>query len=195
MNWDSLIDGHREVVDYIREQMAEAVDAVSEELIQALAAGNKILICGNGGSACDAQHMAGELVNRFLIAESRPYAAIALTADAAVMTSIGNDFGFDQAYQKQVEALGRTGDVLIGISTSGNSPNVVKAVEVGKLRGLTTIGFLGGDGGQMAAMVDHALTIGCTKTVPRIQEGHLVILHAICEAVEEALESRRLDYE
>ena len=195
MNWDTLINDHREVVDFIQNDLAPEIDAASEAMIESLVAGNKILICGNGGSASDAQHMAGELVNRLFIADSRPFGAIALTVDASVMTSIANDFDFDQVYSKQVEALGRAGDVLIGITTSGNSNNITRAIDAAKERGMTTVGFLGGDGGTAGALVDHSLTIKCTKVVPRIQEGHLIILHAICERIEEELEHRKMNHE
>jgi D-sedoheptulose 7-phosphate isomerase len=189
MDFDAILDVHRQVVDHIEHQLEEPILAGARLLVDCLHGGGKILICGNGGSACDAQHIAGELVNRFLL-DSRPYAALALTVDAAVLTSCGNDYGFDQVYERQVQALGQEGDLLIAISTSGNSENVLRACHAAQEIGLKRIGLLGGTGGKIAAQVDLPITIACTSEVPRIQEGHLIILHALCEIVEESLEKK-----
>ncbi|MFT5121818.1 MAG: D-sedoheptulose 7-phosphate isomerase [Candidatus Omnitrophota bacterium] len=187
MDMDAIFHVHRQVVDHIDQDLREPMLSGARMLVDCLNAGGKILICGNGGSACDAQHIAGELVNRFLV-NSRPYAALALTTDAAVLTSCGNDYGFDQVYERQVQALGRVGDVLIAISTSGNSENVLRACTTARQIGMKSLGLLGGDGGKISSLVDLPLTISCTREVPRIQEGHLLILHALCEYIEETLE-------
>jgi D-sedoheptulose 7-phosphate isomerase len=143
------------------------------------------LFCGNGGSAADAQHWAGELVSRFNY--DRPgLAAIALTTDTSILTAIGNDYGYERLFARQVEALGVTGDVLIAISTSGNSPNIVAALEAARVRGITSIGFTGEAGGKMAALCDICLRIPSSST-PRIQEGHEVLGHAICGMIEAAI--------
>jgi D-sedoheptulose 7-phosphate isomerase len=143
------------------------------------------LFCGNGGSAADAQHWAGELVSRFNY--DRPgLAAIALTTDTSILTAIGNDYGYERLFAHQVEALGVTGDVLIAISTSGNSPNIVVALEAARARGITSIGFTGEAGGKMAALCDICLRIPSSST-PRIQEGHEVLGHAICGMIEAAI--------
>lgn len=147
--------------------------------------GKKVLICGNGGSAADSQHFAAELVGRFKL-ERIGLPAIALTTDTSVLTCMGNDYGYDSIFSRQVEALGSAGDVLIGFSTSGNSNNVILAVEEGKKKGLTTIGFLGKDGGKLKDMVDVDLTFNYTETA-RIQEHHLMTYHLVCEFVEKEM--------
>lgn len=145
----------------------------------------KILICGNGGSAADAQHFAGELVSRFYF--DRPaLAAIALTTDTSIITAIGNDYGYEDVFSRQIEALGQAGDVFIAISTSGNSPNVLKALTKARDLGLTTIGLTGQTGGKMSALCDVCLCVPSEST-PRIQECHLVIEHALCAYIEEKL--------
>ena len=149
--------------------------------------GGKVLICGNGGSAADSQHFAAELVGRFKL-ERKGLPAIALTTDTSVLTCMGNDYGYDSIFQRQVEALGNEGDVLIGFSTSGNSTNVISAVEEGKKRGLTTIGFLGKDGGKLKDMVDVDLTFNYSETA-RTQEHHLMTYHLICEFVEKEMKN------
>jgi D-sedoheptulose 7-phosphate isomerase len=145
----------------------------------------KILVAGNGGSAADAQHFAGELVSRFYF-DRPPLAAIALTTDSSIHTAIGNDYGYEYIFSRQVQALGRTGDVFIAISTSGNSPNILKAVEAAKSIGLVVIGLTGRSGGKMKAMCDVCLCAPSDST-PRIQECHLVIEHSLCACIEESL--------
>lgn len=156
----------------------------ADDMAERLRRGCRILVCGNGGSAADAQHLAAELSGRYL-KERRALAGIALTTDTSALTAIGNDYGFDQVFSRQVEALGRPGDLLIGISTSGNSPNVLKAVESAKQLGLRTLGLLGRDGGKLKDLVDDALIVPSPVTA-RIQEVHQMIYHFWCEALDAA---------
>ena len=156
----------------------------SEDMAERLRRGCKILVCGNGGSAADAQHLAAELSGRYL-KERRALAGLALTTDTSALTAIGNDYGFDQIFSRQVEAIGRPGDLLIGISTSGNSPNVLLAVEAAKRLGLHTLGLLGRDGGKLKDQVDDALVVPSTVTA-RIQEVHQMVYHFWCEALDAA---------
>ena len=177
----------RAVSDQVFSQLAPVVEEVSVAIADCLKAGGKVMMCGNGGSSSDAQHFAGELVNRFLL-NRKPYAGIALNTDAAVLTSISNDFSYEEIYSKQVEALGREGDILAGFSTSGNSGNVLKAFEVAREIGVKTLGFLGGSGGQILPLCDMSLLISATSHTPRVQEGHELMMHLICERVEELME-------
>ena len=157
----------------------------AETIADAFTSGSKLLIIGNGGSAADAQHIAAEFVNRFVI-ERPPLPAIALTTDSSVITSIGNDYNFDQVYAKQVKALGREGDVLLAISTSGNSPNVVNALAAASRGGIKVIGLTGKDGGKMAKNSDILLNVE-SDTTARIQEVHITVGHIICELVDNVL--------
>ncbi|WP_112310934.1 D-sedoheptulose 7-phosphate isomerase [Pseudogemmobacter bohemicus] len=160
----------------------EAAAAVADLYTVRLKAGNKLLFAGNGGSAGDAQHIAGEFVSRFHF--DRPgLAAIALSTDTSIMTAIGNDYGYERVFSRQVEALGQKGDVLTVLSTSGNSPNILKAIEAAKERGITVVGMTGGTGGKMAGLCDHIL-IAPSPVTPRIQECHLVTYHLLCALVE-----------
>ena len=162
--------------------LCEATAQAAALCTTALRAGGKLLLCGNGGSAADAQHWAGELVARFHY--DRPgLAAIALTTDSSIITAIGNDSGYERVFARQVEALGRPGDVLLALSTSGNSPNVIAALEAARAQGLTTIGFTGASGGAMPALTDICLRIPSTST-PHIQEGHEVLGHTLCTIIE-----------
>ena len=176
---------HIEVVRSVEEQLAEAITASVEMLVDALRNGKKILLMGNGGSAADAQHFAAEMVGRFLM-ERKALPAIALTTDTSILTAVGNDYGFDEIFKRQVEALAEPGDVVFGISTSGKSVNVKRAIDAGKDIGAKTLGLLGCDGGDIASVVDLHLTVPSTET-PRIQEAHLVIIHIICDLVEKGL--------
>ena len=166
---------------FVNENLSRLVKAV-DVITQALNGGNKILIFGNGGSAADAQHIAAEFVNRFLI-ERPPLPAISLSTDTSVITSIANDYDFSEIFSKQGRAIGREGDVAWGISTSGSSPNVVKAFEVASRLGMTTIAFTGRDGGKMAGIADLCLNVS-SNTTPRIQEAHITAGHVICEMVD-----------
>ena len=164
-----------------------AIQTHGEMLIAALRTGGKILVCGNGGSAADAQHLAAELVGRFGHTR-RGLPAIALTTDSSALTSIGNDFGFDAVFSRQVEALAGPNDVLIGISTSGNSRNVLAAVNTARELGVTTLGLLGGTGGALKERLDYALIAPSCDT-PRIQECHILIAHIWCAMIDEAFMS------
>ncbi|MBF0490847.1 MAG: D-sedoheptulose 7-phosphate isomerase, partial [Candidatus Omnitrophica bacterium] len=146
---------------------------------------HKLFFCGNGGSAADSQHIAAEFVGRFQ-KERKAWPAIALTTDTSALTALGNDYSFDIVFSRQLEALGQKGDVLVGISTSGNSKNVLEAVKKAKELGMTTIGVTGGTGGQLASLCDITIVAASAKTA-RIQESHLCIFHSICELVENAL--------
>lgn len=151
---------------------------------QCIASGHKILIFGNGGSAADAQHISAEFINRFQI-ERHPLPSIALTTDTSIITSIGNDYHFDEIFSKQIFALGQKGDIAMGISTSGNSPNVVKAMELAKEKGLINIG-VGGCGGKIVALSDIAYSVQSSVTA-RIQETHITLMHILCELVDRKL--------
>ncbi|MBF0484808.1 MAG: D-sedoheptulose 7-phosphate isomerase [Candidatus Omnitrophica bacterium] len=153
-----------------------------EVIIKALRTGNKILFFGNGGSAADCQHLAAELVGRFQ-KERIALPAIALTTDTSILTAIGNDYGFDAIFERQIDALGVKGDVAIGLSTSGNSKNVIRAIEKAKAKGLLTVSMTGRDGGKLKSMTDISILVKCENTA-RVQEAHICIGHAICELVE-----------
>lgn len=165
--------------------LQDAFAFASNACITACRRGSKILIAGNGGSAADAQHFTGELVSRFYF--DRPaLAAVALTTDTSILTAIGNDYGYEDVFSRQVQALGQTGDVFIAISTSGNSPNILKAIAQAKNQGLTVIGLTGQTGGKMREACDVCLCAPSDST-PHIQECHLVIEHALCAGIEHAL--------
>ncbi len=166
-------------------ELHAAVAAVAAACVDALRQGRKILFAGNGGSAADAQHLAGELVSRFNY--DRPgLAAFALTTDTSVLTAIGNDYGYERLFARQVEAVGVAGDVLIAISTSGRSPNILEALRVAREKGMVTVGMTGRGGGRMAEHCDHLLRTPSDAT-PRIQEGHIVMGHTVCFLVEQAI--------
>jgi D-sedoheptulose 7-phosphate isomerase len=161
---------------------------IAETVVEALAAGGKVLVFGNGGSAADSQHIAAELVSRFR-RERGALAAIALTTDTSILTALGNDYGFEDVFVRQVEALGRAGDVVLAISTSGNSPNVLKAVRRAAELGMKTIGFTGDDGGKLRQCVDLCFRVPSFAT-PHIQEVHIAAGHAVCEVVESRFATR-----
>jgi phosphoheptose isomerase len=173
------------VQERTRRANPETLPAAGAAIATALAAGRKVLACGNGGSAADAQHLAAELVGRFS-GERRALAALALTTDSSVLTSLGNDYGFDRVFARQVEAHGRAGDVLVAISTSGASPNVIRAVETARALGLVTIGLTGRDGGELGRIADVHLNAPSSST-PRVQEAHATLLHVLCALVEREL--------
>jgi len=151
-------------------------------IADALENGNKLLLFGNGGSAAQAQHLAAEFVNRFFM-DRPPLPAMALSTDTSILTSIGNDYSFSEIFSKQIVALGREGDVAIGISTSGNSANVIRAIEVAKEMGLETVALTGNDGGDLAKVANHSLIVPSSNT-PCIQEVHMAVVHILCEMVE-----------
>lgn len=162
-----------------------ALEGAAAACIQSLQNGGKVLLAGNGGSAADAQHIAGEFVSRF--AFDRPgLAAIALTTDTSILTAIGNDYGYEKLFSRQVQALGNSGDVFICYSTSGKSPNILRALEEARTKGLVCVGLTGNRGGPMRGLCDHLLEVPSADT-PKIQEGHLVLGHILCGIVERAI--------
>lgn len=167
------------VIKACTDRIVEAGQAIDRSLRQ----GGKLLLFGNGGSAADAQHVAAEFVGRF-IKDREPLAAIALTTDTSCLTAIGNDYGYDHIFARQVEGLGGTQDAVLAISTSGRSPSVIRGVEAAKLKGMVTIGLTGGNGGFLATLADIAIVVPVNNTA-RIQECHLAIEHILCEIVEE----------
>lgn len=184
------LQGHTRVMTAIEGELVGRIAAVVELLVTALREGRKLLIMGNGGSAADAQHFAAEIVGRFRM-ERRALPAIALTTDTSILTAVGNDYGFDLIFRRQVEALAAAGDVVIGISTSGNSTNVRNALLAAAERDCRTVGLLGGDGGSIREIVELDLTVPSRET-PRIQEGHVTIIHILCDLVEQRLFAREV---
>jgi D-sedoheptulose 7-phosphate isomerase len=169
---------------FLKENLPKLLDTI-KLISHGFEAGNKLFFFGNGGSAADAQHLAAEFVNRYVM-DRPPLPAIALTTDTSILTSISNDFSFDEIFAKQLKALGKEGDVAIGISTSGNSPNMIKAFEVAKEMRMKTVALTGNDGGALARMADISLLVPSTST-PRIQEVHILVGHILCEMVEHSL--------
>jgi D-sedoheptulose 7-phosphate isomerase len=174
----------QEAEKILPEQVARGIVAMTD----CLRAGGKVMACGNGGSAADAQHFAAELIGRFE-RERQELAAIALTTDTSILTAVGNDYSYDEIFSKQVRGLGKKGDILIGISTSGNSKNVVKAIEAAKKLGIKIIALTGNGGGKIASLLDvHDIHLCAPSTrTARIQETHLVLLHALCDGVDHLL--------
>jgi D-sedoheptulose 7-phosphate isomerase len=169
---------------FLKENLSRLLDVV--KLISlCFEAGNKLFFFGNGGSAADAQHLAAEFVNRYIM-DRPPLPAIALTTDTSILTSVSNDFSFSEVFAKQLKALGKEGDVAVGISTSGTSPNIIKAFEVAKEMGMKTIALTGNDGGSLVKIADVSLIVPSSST-PRIQEVHILIGHILCELVEHYL--------
>jgi D-sedoheptulose 7-phosphate isomerase len=167
------------------EELVNSMHEIADECIAAYRQGNRVLLAGNGGSAADAQHIAAELVGRY--AFDRPgLPSIALTTDTSMLTAIGNDYGYDQIFRRQLEANGRKGDVFIGISTSGNSANLIAALQRARELGIITVGLTGQSGGKMHSLCDYCVQVPSTNT-PRIQESHIMLGHIICDLVEEAL--------
>ena len=185
------------VRDYLRQSAATmaafADDPAAQDILHTMAAavtasmraGNKLMVAGNGGSAADAQHIAGEFISRLMF-DHAPLPALALTTDTSALTATGNDYGYDHVFERQVLGLGRPGDVFLAISTSGNSPNVVRALEAARARGITTLGFSGGNGGAMAMLCDHVLRAPSAWT-PVIQQIHITAAHILCALVERAM--------
>ena len=188
MNLDAIIATFQASIDTKQAlindtKRLEGLLEVANVASSTIKAGHKIMLCGNGGSAADSQHIAAELIGRFE-KERRSMAAIALTTDTSALTAIGNDYGYDQVFARQVEGLGQSGDLLIGISTSGNSKNVVKAMEVAQSKGIRTVALVGDKPeGAMQAISDYVLAAPSTNTA-RIQECHILIMHTLCQLVE-----------
>ena len=180
----SLREG-AELRTVVARDCSAAIFEAADLIIMCLRAGGKLLFFGNGGSAADAQHLAAEFIGRF-VRERAGLPAIALTTDSSILTAVGNDYGFDQIFARQVQALGRPGDVAIAISTSGNSPNIIEAVKAARKGHLKTIGLSGKDGGLLAKEADLVITVASTTTA-RIQECHIAVGHLLCELTEEAL--------
>ena len=167
--------------------LLNAVSDLADEIVRCIRNGGKLVLCGNGGSASDALHFAGEIVGRFQ-KERSPWPAVVLNADVATMTAIANDYSYDEVFSRQAEAHVTDKDIFIGISTSGNSKNVMKAVEVSRKKGARTAALLGKDGGKIAPMVDYALVVPCNTTA-RVQESHICLIHILCEIAENILAS------
>jgi D-sedoheptulose 7-phosphate isomerase len=182
--FERAISDHIEVIQTILSQQ-EILKCIAEQMTRAVFAGNKVLWCGNGGSAADSQHMAAELMGRFR-RERRGLASIALTTDTSILTAIGNDYGYERVFARQVEALCVKGDVVVGISTSGNSKNVCAALETAQQLGAFTVALTGAGGGAMASIADITLRIQSKETA-RIQEGHILCGHMLCDWVELAV--------
>jgi len=177
---------HQEVLERSIDEIQSYIYTACVLITDTLAHGNKVLLCGNGGSAADAQHIAAELTGRYKT-ERRGLPGIALTTDTSALTAIGNDFGYDKVFERQVEALANKGDLLIGISTSGNSANVINALQKAKHMGCRTIGLSGCGGGEMNSLCDINIVVPSDDT-PRIQEMHILIGHIMCQSVDDALE-------
>ena len=179
----SAIAEHLDVIRGVQEQQ-DLLERIARVMADALFRGNQILWCGNGGSAADSQHLAAELVGRFR-RERQGLPSVALTTDTSILTAVANDYGYEAVFSRQVEAIGRPGDVLVGISTSGNSHNVMLAIETANLRGITTVAFTGEGGGRIGALADHLFAVGSRNTA-RIQEAHILAGHMLCDWLEMA---------
>jgi D-sedoheptulose 7-phosphate isomerase len=169
----------------IAREMLGEIESMANLIIDAYKKGGKVVLCGNGGSAADAQHIAGELVGQFMV-KRQAFPAIALTTNSSVITALANDYGYDAVFSRQVEALVNSRDVVIGISTSGNSPNIFMAIKMAKIKGAVTIALTGGTGGKLNGEADLVLVVP-TDSTPRIQEAHITIGHIVCELVEREL--------
>jgi D-sedoheptulose 7-phosphate isomerase len=179
------LTAHREVIRRIEQELSPRIAEMVTMLVDTFVRGGKLLVMGNGGSAADAQHFVAEIVGRFKM-ERRGLPAIALSTDTSILTAIGNDYGFDLVFRRQVEALAVAGDLVVGISTSGNSPNVLKALELAREKGCRTVGLLGKDGGSIKNVCDLALIVP-TDDTPRVQEGHITIIHIVCDLLEKKM--------
>ena len=176
---------HRDVIARVEQELTPRIAEMVELMVDTFQRGGKVLVMGNGGSAADAQHFVAEIVGRFKM-ERRGLPALALSTDTSILTAIGNDYGFDKVFSRQVEALAATGDLVVGISTSGNSPNVLLALQLARETGCRTIGLLGKDGGSIKDVCDLALIVPTTDT-PRVQEAHITIIHIVCDLLEKTL--------
>ncbi|HEV8647281.1 MAG TPA: D-sedoheptulose 7-phosphate isomerase [Burkholderiales bacterium] len=174
---------HKAVLEQCHARLLPAIIAVGQRLMRSIQGGGKIMLCGNGGSAADAQHIAAELIGRFK-KERRAFAALALTTDSSILTCIGNDYSFEDIFARQVAGMARAGDVLVAISTSGNSPNVLKAAGEARRAGCATVALGGRGGGKLAPLCDHSIVVPSDET-PRIQEMHIMIGHMLCDLLED----------
>lgn len=183
MKIEELIGEHLSVIEQVRKYCIPDIEKIAALCQTAILAGRTIFFCGNGGSAADSQHLAAEFVGRF-VKERRGLSAVALTTDTSILTAVSNDYGYEQVFARQVEALMRPGDVLVGLSASGNSPNVIMAVLQAKKMGAVTIGLSGGNGGKLVNCCDVCVTVP-DKVTARIQEAHILIGHIVCEIMDE----------
>ena len=181
----SQLAAHREIISRVERELSPQIAEIVTMLVETFNRGGKLLVMGNGGSAADAQHFVAEIVGRFKM-ERRGLPAIALSTDTSILTAIGNDYGFDKVFHRQVEALASPGDLVVGISTSGNSPNVLQALELAREKGCRTVGLLGKDGGTVKDVCDLALIVP-TNDTPRVQEVHITIIHIVCDLLEKTL--------
>lgn len=181
----SQLQDNRDVMECIERDLTPLIAEMSIALTDAFKCGGKLMVMGNGGSAADSQHFAAEIVSRFRM-ERPGLPAMALSTDTSILTAIGNDYGFDAVFRRQVEALAMQGDIVVGISTSGNSTNVKMALELAREKGCRTIALLGRDGGSIKSVCDLALVVPSDDT-PRIQEGHITIIHIVCDLVEKTM--------
>ncbi len=180
---EKCIAGHQEAIELVKSSLLADIAAAASLCAVALQKGNKLLICGNGGSAADSQHLAAEFVGRFQL-ERKGLPAIALTTDTSILTAVGNDYGFEQIFARQVDALGCAGDVLLALSTSGNSKNVLQAIQAASALEIKVIGFTGGDGGKIKPLCDVCLNVGVPVTA-RVQEAHILMGHILCELLDD----------
>jgi D-sedoheptulose 7-phosphate isomerase len=181
----SQLTEHREVIARVERELSPLIAEMVTLLVETFKRGGKLLVMGNGGSAADAQHFVAEIVGRFKM-ERRGLPAIALSTDTSILTAIGNDYGFDRVFSRQVEALAAPGDLIVGISTSGNSSNVLQALKLAREKGCRTVGLLGKDGGSIKDVCDLALIVSTSDT-PRVQEGHITIIHIVCDLLEKSM--------
>ena len=181
----NALERHRRVAEDLAASFVEPIEAAALRIVQCYESGGKVLVMGNGGSAADAQHFVAELVGRY-VRERPALPAIALTTDTSILTAVANDYGYNDVFRRQVEAHAKPGDVVVGISTSGNSENVCRALEAARALGATTIALGGGDGGRMKTLADLSLIVPVKETA-RIQEAHITIIHVVCDIVERSL--------
>ncbi len=185
MDLQAIFKEHHEVIRALMEQQAGKIEQLGKKAVEVLRNGGTIFFCGNGGSAADSQHLAAELVGRYE-RERDALPAVALTVDTSALTAIGNDYGFEDVFHRQLLALGKARDLLVAISTSGNSPNVLKAVETARRKGMFTVALTGKGGGRLAGACDQAIVVPSSRT-SRIQEAHIIIGHMMCQYIEEEL--------
>lgn len=183
MDYLSIIDDHAQAIQLMKTECLADISRFAEACREAIAAGHTVYLMGNGGSACDCQHFAAELVGRFQ-KERQAMASVALTTDTSILTALANDYGFEAVFARQVDALVRSGDVVVGLSTSGNSPNIMKGLAKARERGAVTVGMTGRSGGNMKELCDICIRIPSDVTA-RIQEAHLLVEHLVCQRIEE----------